>query len=159
MNKKLNIQRTTGAIVFETVFLVLLVAIWGIIIWLVSRAPSVVPTHFDASGQPNAYGSPTTVLIPCVIITVVAIATLFGAYFPKATLNLPFYNKEKANPQQDRLAVLLIRILAVFMLVLLLLVALSSLVLTNHSPVPVLVVVGAMVVVSIVFTVLMYKVK
>ena len=159
MNKKLNIQRTTGAIIFESVFLVLLVAIWGVIIWLISRAPDVVPTHFDASGQPNAYGSPTTVLIPCIIITVVAVAMLFGAYFPKVTLNLPFYNKAKANPRQDLLAVLLIRILAVFMLVILMLIALSTLVLTSHSAVPILVVIGAMFVIGIVFTVLMYRVR
>ena len=157
MNKKLNIQRTTGTIIFETVYLVLLVAVWGIIIWLISRAPDTVPTHFDAAGQPNAYGSPTHVLVPCIIITVGAVAMLFGAYFPKATLNLPFYNKEKSSPRQDRLAALLVRILAVFMLAILLLVAVSTLLLTSHSAVPILVLVGTMIAVTIVFTILMYK--
>lgn len=159
MRKKLNIQRTPGAVIFEIVFFVLLLTIWGIIIWLIGRAPDIVPTHFGLSGQPDAYGSPTHVLIPCILITVVALAMLFGAYFPKATLNLPGYNKEKSNPRQDRLGFWLIRILSVFMLALLLLVALSTLALTSHSSVPVLVVVGAMVAVCIIFVVLMYKAK
>ena len=158
MNRKLNVQRTKGAIVFEIVIVVLLLAVWGIIAWLISRAPDIVPTHFGPSGQPDAYGPPTRILVPCVVITLVTLALLFSPYFPKATLNMPFYQKE-GNPRQDRLAVLLTRVLTVFMLVLLLLVAVSSLVLTSHSIVPVAAVMGAMILTCIVFSVLMYKAK
>lgn len=152
-------QRTTGTIIFDTVFLMLLVVVWGIIIWLIKRAPSVVPTHFGPSGQPDAWGSPTRHLIPQAIITVVALIMLVGAYFPKSTLNLPGYDKEKANARQHQLAAWLIRIMAAFMLVLMLLIALSTFVLTSHSVVPMLSVVVVMVVVCLVFSVMMYKAK
>ena len=67
---KLNVVRTTKDKIFDVVFLVLTLTIWGIIIWLISRAPDIVPTHFGPSGKPDAYGSPTFILIPSVIMTV-----------------------------------------------------------------------------------------
>ena len=51
------------------------------------------------------------------------------------------------------------RILAVFALVLMLMIATSTFVLTNHSIVPVICVIGAMLAVCIVFSVLMFKAK
>ena len=84
---------------------------------------------------------------------------LAGAYFPKSTLNLPGYDKEKANARQHQLAAWLIRIMAAFMLVLMLLIALSTFVLNNHSIVPVIVLLGVMVAVIIVFSILMHRAK
>ena len=153
------VQRTTGAMIFDCVFLAMLAVVWGVIIWLISRAPSTVPTHFGASGQPDAWGSPTHHLIPQAIITVVALIMLAGAYFPKSTLNLPGYDKEKANARQHQLAAWLVRIMAAFMLAFMLLLALSTFVLNNHSIVPVIVLLGVMVAVIIVFSILMHRAK
>ena len=55
---KLNVERTTKDKIFDIVFLVLTLTIWGIIIWLICRAPDIVPTHFGPSGKPDHYGSP-----------------------------------------------------------------------------------------------------
>jgi len=154
-----GMPRTIGTTIFDCVFLVMMAVVWGIIIWLISSAPSTVPTHFGPSGQPDAWGSPTRHIIPFIIITVVALIMVVGAYFPKSTLNLPGYNKEKSTPRQNELASWLIRIMAVFLLVLMLLIALSTFVLTSHSVVPVLTVVVVMVVVCIVFSVLIIKAK
>ena len=60
---KLNVVRTSKDIIFDCVFLALTIAIWGIIAWLISRAPDIVPTHFGPSGKPDAYGSPTFITI------------------------------------------------------------------------------------------------
>ena len=151
--------RTTATIIFDCAFLVMTAVVWGIIIWLISRAPSTVPTHFGPSGQPDAWGSPTRHIIPFIIITVVALIMVVGAYFPKSTLNLPGYDKKEATPRQNELGSWLMRIIAVFMLVLMLLLALSAFVLTSHSVVPVLTVAIIMIVVCIVFSVLMIKAK
>lgn len=156
---KLNLQRSPGVIIFDTVFLVLLIAVWGIIIWLVGRAPDIVPTHFGPSGQPDAYGPPSHVLIPCAIVTIVAVIMLVCAHFPQTSINLPGYNKEKANPRQNRLAGWLARILAVFMLVLTLCIAISTLALTSHSILPMLVIAGIMIATGLVFTILIIKAK
>ena len=154
-----GMPRTTGTIIFDCVFVAMTAAVWGVIIWLISRAPSVVPTHFGVSGQPDAWGSPTHHLIPFIIITVVALLMIVGAYFPQSTLNMPGYNQKKATPRQNELGAWLMRILAVFALVLMLMIATSTFVLTNHSIVPVICVIGAMLAVCIVFSVLMFKAK
>ena len=87
---KLNVVRTSKDIIFDCVFLALTIAIWGIIAWLISRAPDIVPTHFGPSGKPDAYGSPTHIIIPSVIMTVVALIAAFSSYLPFSSVNLPY---------------------------------------------------------------------
>ena len=89
-NIKLNVVRTTKDKIFDVVILVLTLTMWGIIIWLITRAPDIVPTHFGPSGKPDAYGSPTSILIPCAILTVVALICTFSIYLPFGSVNLPF---------------------------------------------------------------------
>ena len=158
-NIKLNIVRTTKDKIFDIVFLMLTLAIWGIIIWLISRAPDIVPTHFDASGKPDAYGSPTFVLIPSAIMTVVALICAFSIYLPFGSINLPFYNGP-GNARQKKLAVLLSRIIALFILGLTLGIAVYTLALKDYENVmPILITVGLMIGVSLVFTIMMYRAK
>ena len=85
---KLNVVRTAKDKIFDIVFLVLTLTIWGIIIWLISRAPDIVPTHFGPSGKPDAYGSPTFILIPSVILTIAAVFVAFSIYLPIASVRI-----------------------------------------------------------------------
>jgi len=156
---KLNVVRTTKDKIFDVVFLVLTLAIWGIIIWLISRAPDIVPTHFGPSGKPDAYGSPTFILIPSAIMTAVALFIAFSIYLPFSSINLPFYNGS-GNARQKRLGVLLSRIIALFILGLMLGIAVYSLAMKNHESVmPILIIVGLMIGVTIIFTIMMYRAK
>ncbi|MBO6031249.1 MAG: DUF1648 domain-containing protein [Prevotella sp.] len=156
---KLNVVRTTKDKIFDVVFLVLTLTIWGIIIWLISRAPDIVPTHFGPSGKPDAYGSPTFILIPSAIMTVVALFVAFSIYLPFSSVNLPFYNGS-GNARQKKLAVLLSRIIALFILGLMLGIAVYALAMKDHESVmPILIIVGLMIGVSLVFTIMMYRAK
>ena len=156
---KLNVVRTTKDKIFDIVFLVLTLAIWGIIIWLISRAPDIVPTHFGPSGKPDAYGSPTFILIPSAIMTAGALFIAFSIYLPFSSINLPFYNGS-GNARQKRLGVLLSRIIALFILGLMLGIAVYSLAMKNHESVmPILIIVGLMIGVTIIFTIMMYRAK
>jgi uncharacterized membrane protein len=156
---KLNVVRTTKDKIFDVVFLVLTLAIWGIIIWLISRAPDIVPTHFGPSGKPDAYGSPTFILIPSAIMTAGALFIAFSIYLPFSSINLPFYNGS-GNARQKRLGVLLSRIIALFILGLMLGIAVYSLAMKNHESVmPILIIVGLMIGVTIIFTIMMYRAK
>ena len=155
---KINVKRTTSDTIFDLTFLVLTLAVWGIIIWLIGRAPDVVPTHFGASGEPDAWGSPTSVVFPCLICTAVSVVLIFSIYLPFGTINLPFYQGE-GNPRQVRLAVLMTRTIAVLTMGLTLFIAVSMLALTTHSITPVLVIFGLLIAVALVFMVLMYKAK
>ena len=56
--KKVKVHRTASGTIFEMAFVLIALIVWGLIIWLVHQAPDIVPTHFDGSGNPNAYGSP-----------------------------------------------------------------------------------------------------
>ena len=160
MNKiKLNVVRTTKDKIFDVVFLVLTLTIWGIIIWLISRAPDIVPTHFGPSGKPDAYGSPTFILIPSAILTIVALFIAFSIYLPIASVNLPFY-KGSGNARQKRLGVLLYRIIAIMMLGIILFIAVYTLAMKDHESImPVIIIVGSMIGVSLVFTIMMYRAK
>jgi len=156
---KLNVVRTTKDKIFDVVFLVLTLTIWGIIIWLISRAPDIVPTHFGPSGKPDAYGSPTFILIPSAIMTVIALFVAFSIYLPFSSVNLPFYNGA-GNARQKKLAVLLSRVIALFILGLMLGIAVYALAMKDHvSVMPILIVVGLMIGVSLVFTIMMYRAK
>ncbi len=158
-NIKLQVVRTTKDKIFDVVFLVLTLTIWGIIIWLISRAPDIVPTHFGPSGKPDAYGPPTFILIPCAIMTVVAFFCAFSIYFPFGRINLPFI-EGPGNARQKKLGVLLTRIIAIMMLGIMLFIAVYSLAMKDHESIlPVIIIVGSMIGVSIVFTIMMYRAK
>lgn len=156
---KLNVVRTSKDMIFDCVFLALTVAIWGIIAWLISQAPDIVPTHFGPSGKPDAYGSPTFIIIPSVIMTVVALFIAFSIYLPIGSINLPFV-EGPGNERQKKLGVLLSRIVALLFLFIMLFIAVYSLGMKNHDSIlPVVIILSVVFGVTIVFTILMYRAK
>lgn len=153
--KKIKVHRTTEARVFEAAFVIVAIIVWGLIIWMIHQAPDIVPTHFDGSGKPNAYGSPTGIAIPCVIITIAAIACMVTAYFPRH-INMPF---KITNIQQVKLAIRSVRVTGITVLLIALAVAYMMLGMKSPSPVPILVGIGLIFVEIIVFTILINKAK
>lgn len=150
--QKFNVNRTPEGTAFELAFVVLAVAVWVGIILMLRHAPDIVPTHFGPSGQPDAYGNKLTVLLPCIMTTVVGACCLAGAYFPH-TVNLPVRIR---NERQAALGVRLMRIIAIAMLLLTLAVAYSAI---GSTAAPALLVVVGLIVVCGVFTYLIYKAK
>jgi uncharacterized membrane protein len=145
--------------IFDCVFLALTIAIWGIIAWLISRAPDIVPTHFGPSGKPDAYGSPTFIIIPSIIMTAVALFVAFSIYLPIGSINLPFV-EGSGNERQKKLGVLLSRIIALVILMIMLFIAVYSLGMKNHDSIlPVVIILSVVFGVTIVFTILMYRAK
>jgi len=153
--KKIKVHRTTEATVFEVAFAIVAIIVWGLIIWLVHRAPDIVPTHFDASGKPNAYSSPIGATIPCVILTIGAIVMMVLAYFPRH-INMPF---KITNIRQVELAIRQLRIVGITFLFLPLAVAYMMLGMKTPSATPMLVVVGLIFLEFIVTSILIYKAK
>ena len=149
---KLNVVRTSKDIIFDCVFLALTIVVWGIIAWLISRAPDIVPTHFG-------YGSPTFIIIPGIIMTVVALFVAFSIYLPIGSINLPFV-EGSGNERQKKLGVLLSRIIALVILMIMLFIAVYSLGMKNHDSIlPVVIILSVVFGVTIVFTILMYRAK
>ena len=153
--KDIKVHRTLEGTVFEIVFAIIAVIVWGVIIWLVHRAPDIVPTHFDASGKPNAYGTSAGATIPCIILTIVAISMMVIAYFPRH-INMPF---EITNIRQVTLVIRQLRIVGITSLFLPLALAYMMLGMKTPSATPLLLVIGLIFLVFIVFTILIYKAK
>ena len=153
--KKIKVYRTTEATVFEVAFAIVAIIVWALIIWLVHRAPDIVPTHFDASGKPNAYGTPAGVTIPCVILTIAAIVMMVLAYFPRH-INMPF---KITNIRQVELTIRQLRIAGITFLFLPLAVAYMMLGMKTPSATPLLVVVGLILLEFIVTSILIYRAK
>ena len=153
--QKIKVNRTKEGTFFELAFLVLAVVVWVLVILMMMNAPSVIATHFDAHGNPNGYGSPWGLLVPCIITTVVGAGLLFGAYFPHS-LNMPVVVK---TPRQYELLIRMTRIAAIIMLLLTLAIPATLLVFENPSPWPVLGMVGLLLLDIIVFCVLIHKAR
>ncbi len=156
---KVRVGRTLEGTIFEIAFLVLAILVWAFIVWLMSRAPDTVPTHFNLEGKADSWGSPTTILFPCVVTTVVGACLLLAAYFPH-TVNLPV---EVKTPRQVALVIRMVRVMALELLLLTLALAFislgSSIGHESGSVAPVLIVVGLLLLTCVVFTVLVYKAK
>ena len=151
--KSVKVHRTTEAIIFEIAFAIVAVTVWGIIIWMIHRAPDIVPTHFDASGKPNAYGSPAGLLIPCIILTIVAVVCMVCAYFPRH-INMPF---EIRNIRQVELAIRLLRVTGITFLLIPLALAYTMLGMSSPSAIPILATVALILVETVLFSIIIYK--
>ena len=153
--KKVKVHRTTEATVFEIAFAIVAVIVWGLIIWMIHQAPDIVPTHFDASGKPNAYGSPIGITIPCIIVTIVAIGCMAVAYFPRF-INMPV---SITNIRQVELTIRSVRVAAIILLLLSLAIVYTMLGMESPHPAPIFAVIGLLVAEIIVFSILIKKAK
>ncbi len=88
---------------FALVFLV-----WLLIIWQYGALPDTVPTHFNAQGEPDAYGSKFTILILGIIGTVVFIGLETLSHYPHS-FNYPVNITPVNAEAQYRLATRFIR--------------------------------------------------
>ena len=153
--KSVKVHRTTEGTIFEIAFAIVAIVVWGLAIWMIHQAPDIVPTHFDASGKPNAYGSPSGIVIPSIILTIVAIGLMVTAYFPRY-INMPF---KITNIRQVKLAIRQIRVMGITLLLMSLAVAYMMLGMGSPSPTPIIAVVALIFLEIIIFTILIYKAK
>ncbi len=153
--KEVKVHRTTEGTILEIAFAIIAIIVWGLIIWMIQRAPDVVPTHFDGSGKPNAYGSPTGITIPCLIVTIGAILCMVMAYFPRHTNGIC----KITNIRQLKHSIRSIRLAGITLLILALAVAYTILGMSSPSPIPILAVIGLLFLNIIVFQTLIYKRK
>ena len=153
--KSVKVHRTTEGTIFEFAFAIVAIVVWGLVIWMIHQAPDIVPTHFDASGKPNAYGSPSGIVIPSIILTIVAIGLMVTAYFPRY-INMPF---KITNIRQVKLAIRQIRVMGITLLLMSLAVAYMMLGMGSPSPTPIIAVVALIFLEIIIFTIIIYKAK
>ncbi len=150
-NQKFSLGRTLEGTVFEITFIVLAILVWVYVTLQLNAAQDTIPTHFGPSGAPDAYGSKWSMLFPCIMMTVVGGSFLFGAYFPH-TLNLP--GVTIANMRQALLGARMMRIMALLFLALTAAIAADIM---RGNALFIIVLIGAILLVGIVFTFFIYK--
>ena len=153
--QKIKANRTKEGTIFELAFLVLAVVVWVVVIMMLKNAPSVIATHFDAHGNPNGYGSPWGLLVPCIITTVVGAGLLVVAYFPHL-INMPV---EVKTIRQYKLAIRSTRIAALLLLLLTLSIPATLLLFENPTPWPVFGCIGLLLVVMIYYSILIHRAR
>ncbi len=153
--KNVKVHRTTEGTVFEVAFAIVALVVWGIIAWLIHQAPDIVPTHFDGAGNPNAYGSPVGIIIPCAILTIVAIGLMVLAYYPR----LINTTTKITNIRQVELTIRSTRVAGITLLLLALAVAYIMLGMSKPSAAPVIAVVVLLILEIIIFSILTNKAK
>ena len=152
--KTIKVYRTAEGTLFEIAFAIVAIIVWGIVAWMLYRAPSIVATHFDASGHPNAYGSPLPpVLIAGIITTVVGIAMMVTAYYPRR-INMPVRIN---NIRQVRLLVRFVRMAGITTLLMPLMI--TYMMLVHQSPLPVFLFMAVLFAEIIVFCILIHKAR
>ena len=152
--KTIKVYRTAEGTLFEIAFAIVAIIVWGIVAWMLYRAPAIVATHFDASGHPNAYGSPLPpVLITGIITTVVGIAMMVTAYYPR-WINMPVRIN---NIRQVRLLVRFVRMAGITTLLMPLMI--TYMMLVHQSPLPVFLFMAVLFAEIIVFCILIHKAR
>lgn len=89
-------MRTKRHTVLEMLAWLLLLASYGIAIYGMRHLPESIATHYALDGTPDGYGSPGSLLILPIIITIaLGTVSLVAHFVPVDMLNVPFEMQEK----------------------------------------------------------------
>lgn len=89
-------MRTKRHTVLEMLAWLLLLASYGIAIYGMRHLPESIATHYALDGAPDGYGSPGSLLILPIIITIaLGTVSLVAHFVPVDMLNVPFEMQEK----------------------------------------------------------------
>lgn len=93
-------MRTKRHTVLEMLAWLLLLASYGIAIYGMRHLPESIATHYALDGTPDGYGSPGSLLILPIIITIaLGVVSLVAHFVPVDMLNVPFEMQEKNQTQ------------------------------------------------------------
>lgn len=89
-------MRTKRHTVLEMLAWLLLLASYGVAIYGMRHLPESIATHYALDGAPDGYGSPGSLLILPIIITIaLGTVSLVAHFVPVDMLNVPFEMQEK----------------------------------------------------------------
>lgn len=93
-------MRTKRHTVLEMLAWLLLLTSYGIAIYGMRHLPESIATHYALDGAPDGYGSPGSLLILPIIITIaLGVVSLVAHFVPADMLNVPFEMQEKNQTQ------------------------------------------------------------
>ena len=66
---KINVSLSPLDKILESIGKLLIIIIWGLTLFVLFKLPTIIPTHFNASGKPDGFGNKLTILILPIIAT------------------------------------------------------------------------------------------
>ena len=108
----ISIKPTVVDRILEAVGVVLLLVMWGFVLWYYPTLPQMIPIHFGPDGIPDGFGSKSSLFILPITATVLYAFMLVAAYFPHLG-NYPVKVTEENAPRLYRYCASLLRELGV----------------------------------------------
>jgi uncharacterized membrane protein len=113
---KINVSLSLLDKILESTGKLLFIIIWGLTLFVFFKLPTIIPTHFNASGKPDGFGNKLTILILPIIATLV--------YFGLTKLNQHPHTFNYINPitednaeKQYTIATRMLRVLKIALLI------------------------------------------
>ena len=100
----LHIPRTSLETLLEVLTALAIITALAMTVWGYFALPAIIPTHFDASGVPNAYGGKESLLILPIISICLAVSLTFLSRYPHI-YNYPSLAEETSLSSIIRLCV------------------------------------------------------
>ena len=107
---KLKIQLSATDKIIETAGWLILLSQWVFTVWSYSKMPDIILVHSNGAGEPNDYGSKSTIILLPVIATVIFCAMTLIIRYPHI-FNYPVKLTEENIVKQYTIATRLIRVL------------------------------------------------
>jgi len=109
---------TRGDIIIEIIMGILLLAFWGMTLWLHQIAPDTIPTHFNAVGEAARWGNKNSLFGLAIGLTVVVVLLFLSTRFSSHFFNYPVAVNKHNIRIQHQIAVRTMRYLSlVFILI------------------------------------------
>lgn len=151
-----RMERSLESTIFEMVALFLIIVMWVLAGWMYVHSPETIPTHFDAAGNPNDYGSRLTLLIVAAIATVVTVLMMVGAYYPTGAINPP---PKLETPRQYVLASRMVRVMALLVCLLFICVILLICYPTSKTGIPLITMVALIALTPVIFAIFIRRAR
>ena len=113
---KINVSLSPLDKILESTGKLLFIIIWGLTLFVFFKLPTIIPTHFNASGKPDGFGNKLTILILPII------ATLLYLVLTKLNQNPHTFNyinsiTEDNAEKQYTIATRMLRVLKIALLI------------------------------------------
>ena len=113
---KVNVSLSPLDKILESVGKLLIIIIWGLTLFVYFKLPTIIPTHFNAAGQPDGHGNKLTILILPIIATLLYFGLSKLNQFPQSFNYITTITEENAEKQYT-IATRMLRILKISLLI------------------------------------------
>ncbi len=113
---KVNVSLSPLDKILESVGKLLIIIIWGLTLFVYFKLPTIIPTHFNAAGQPDGHGNKLTILILPIIATLLYFGLSKLNQSPQSFNYITTITEENAEKQYT-IATRMLRILKISLLI------------------------------------------